>query len=311
MPFFFGPKGREYVYHSDRPALYLVRRGTAPGTLDTALKEQALARGVEIRFKHKCERLPRGGVVAHGPRRPNVISVGYVFETDTADGVFAALSDELAPKGYAYLLIHRGRGTVASCMFEDFHEEKVFVERTVEFFRRNVGFEMKASRRFGGLGNFYWVDTARHGTLLLAGEAAGFQDALWGFGLRYAMVSGSLAARAAVAGAPETYDDLWERRFGRLLRASAVNRFVYELMGSIGYGKLLRDLDRTSDVRACLRRRYALKAWKRVLAPLAHRKFRFDGGASCAEPSCDCTWCRYRNSPPAGTDEGSPVAHAP
>ena len=40
--------------------------------------------------------------------------MGYVFDTDMSDGVFGVLSDRLAPKGYAYLLIHRGRGTIGA-----------------------------------------------------------------------------------------------------------------------------------------------------------------------------------------------------
>lgn len=41
------------------------------------------------------------------------------------------LSDELAPKGYSYLLIHSGRGTVASCLFEDYHRD-MMADRNAE-----------------------------------------------------------------------------------------------------------------------------------------------------------------------------------
>jgi len=55
---------------------------------------------------------------------------------------------------------------------------------------------MTNPRPFGGFGNLYTGQAVRKGRLLYTGEAAGFQDALFGFGLRYAMLSGHLAARA-------------------------------------------------------------------------------------------------------------------
>lgn len=293
---FFGPDGQEHVYRSARPAFYLVRRGSDTGTLDAGLKKTCLSEGVEFRFLQRRDYLPDGGVVAQGPHRPNVIAVGYVFTSESADGAFAVLSDELAPKGYSYLLIQGGRGTVAACLFDNFHEEKLYLERTVTFFREKVGFDMKNARRFGGLGNFHWVDSARRGRIILAGEAAGFQDALWGFGLRYAMLSGYLAGRALSRGEPERFDRLWKERLGGLLRTSVVNRYLYELAGSSGYRWLLRALDGSDDVREWLRAHYSPRRWKRLLTPLARRAIRGREERVCAMPGCDCTWCRCAHS---------------
>jgi len=64
------------------------------------------------------------------------------------------------------------------------------------FFREKVELKMTNPRPFGGFGNLYTGQAVRKGRLLYTGEAAGFQDALFGFGLRYAMLSGHLAARA-------------------------------------------------------------------------------------------------------------------
>ena len=96
---YYDPTGREYVFRSERPIWYLVRRGSDSGTLDQSLKSQALAAGVDLRLSTVQKHLPDGGIVAHGPRRPDAIAVGYVFETDRANGAFAAISDQLAPKG--------------------------------------------------------------------------------------------------------------------------------------------------------------------------------------------------------------------
>ena len=41
-----------------------------------------------------------------------------------ADGVWVILDDELAPQGYAYLLVMNRRGTVKSCMFSGFKRKR-------------------------------------------------------------------------------------------------------------------------------------------------------------------------------------------
>lgn len=302
----FDPSGREHVCRSSsRPLFYLVRRGPEDGTLDSSLKAQAIARGVAIRFGEPRHRLPDGGIVAEGPHGSDAVAVGYVFRTGAADGAYGALSDRLAPKGYAYLLVSGGRGTVASCMFRDFHNEKTYLARTVEFFQERVGFDLRDPRRFGGAGNVAVPRTARRGRLLFAGEAAGFQDALWGFGMRYAMVSGSLAARCVVAGRPEDYDRRWRERLGGLLRTGIVNRWVYGMLGDRGYRALARSLDRAGDARAWARRLYRPSLPKGILYPAARRLVRSSRRERlCAVEECDCTWCRCRR-------EATGVAIAP
>jgi flavin-dependent dehydrogenase len=309
---FFDPEGREYLYRSPRPLFYLVRRGRGPGTLDQGLKAQALEAGVEIRFRDPVTRLPQGGIVAGGPRGPDAIAVGYVFETDRADGVFGVLSDRLAPKGYAYLLVAGGRGTVATCLFDDFHREKEYLERTLDFFRRKAGLDMRHPALFGGTGNVLLPSTARHGNILFAGEAAGFQDALWGFGMRLAMNSGNLAARVLLAGTPSEYDRLWRRRLGGLLRVSIVNRFAFSRMGDGGYVRLMRSIGRAADAREWLRRHYGPSICKWLAFPFARRKNRSRRAPpGCALSGCDCTWCRAHPRSAARRRALEPILPAP
>jgi len=290
---FFDPPGREYRYRSPEPLFYLVRRGPGPGTLDDALKSAAVTAGVEIRFQEPWTRLSEGGIVAGGPRAADVVAVGYVFETDRADGVYGVLSDRLAPKGYAYLLVCAGRGTVATCLFGDFAREAEYLDRTVAFFRDRAGLQMRQAVRFGGAGNILLPRTARQGRILFAGEAAGFQDALWGFGIRIGMISGHLAARALLDCVPERYDHAWRRRLGGLLRASLVNRYAFSRMGDAGYGRLMRSIATMADARLWLRRHYSPTLWKRFAFPLvrwlvlSHRE-----PPACDWPTCDRIWCR-------------------
>lgn len=295
---FFGPDGRDYLCRSERPLWYLVRRGPEVGTLDTALEIQARRAGVELHFESAVSHLPEGGVVAQGPRRPDAIAVGYVFDCPGADSAYAAVSEELAPGGYAYLLICWGRATMATCLFAHFHEEQAYLARTVEFFQRKVGVRLTNARRFGGYGNFSFDLRVRKGSLLYVGEAAGLQDALFGFGMRFALESGHLAARSWVEGRPSSYDSECRRRFGRLLRAARVNRFVYELIGDRGHLKALGRLSSISDPRAWLRSQYRARWRTLLLYPLARRRRARAASlvADCLE-GCDCTFCRCTRGP--------------
>jgi len=294
---FFDAAGRDYSVRSQQPLWYQVRRGPEPGSLDQALKQQALTAGVKICFNTPRHHLPAGGIVAHGPRRIDAVATGYLFETDSADGAYAAVSDRLAPGGYAYLLVWGGRGTIATCQFADFHNSKEYAERTVDFFRDKVGLKMAAPRPFGGFGNLYTGQAVRKGHLLYAGEAAGFQDALFGFGLRYAMLSGHMAASAWLGGRPETYDLLCRKRFSRSLKLAVVNRYLYQGFGDRGYAKLVRTLHATADPRAWLRRYYGSGHVRQLVYPFARRRImkKVELVTGCKE-GCDCTWCRCHHA---------------
>ena len=290
---FFDPEGRQYCCKSESPLFYLVRRGPRPGTLDDTLRRQAEALGVRIVYNDPQQHLPGGGIVAAGPQRAPAIAVGYLFDTDAADGAYAVAADSLAPKGYGYLLVHQGRGTVASCIFSDFHQEQEYLKRTVAFFRRHVGVKLVNPSRFGGHANAYLLPASRKGNMLYVGEAAGFQDALFGFGMRFAMVSGALAAGAWLDGDPGLYDRLWKPRLRGLLRVGLVNRFLFERLGDAGYTRHMPGVARNRDGRSFLRGHYAPTWWKSALFHLvrpALRK-RIEAPPTMTE-GCDCTFCR-------------------
>ena len=265
----FDPAGRSFTFRSPTPFYYLVRRGPAAGTLDTALRDQALRAGVVIRFQDPVEQLPADGVVARGPRGGDTIAAGFVFDTDAADGCYGVMDDRLAPKGYAYLLIHRGRGTLATCMFAELHEARRRLERTVAYFQERLGVGMRHPRHFGGLGALTRRPALRAGGLVFAGEAAGLQDALWGFGIRYAVRSGWLAARRVTAPADRRGARRAERQLERMCRAGRVNRFIYERLGNPGYAVFLRLMSRARDPRDWLAERYAPSLTKTLLAVAA------------------------------------------
>ncbi|WP_020677980.1 NAD(P)/FAD-dependent oxidoreductase [Geopsychrobacter electrodiphilus] len=302
---FFDDRGKEYLCRSALPLWYLVRRGGGAGSLDQVLKQQALTAGVEIRFNTEHRHLPAGGIVAYGPRRTDVVAAGYLFETDCPDGAYAVVSDQIAPKGYAYLLVSGGRGTMAVCQFADLRSCKTYLDKAVDFFQKKIGLRMTNSKFFSGFGNIFPSRRARKGQLLYAGEAAGFQDALFGFGMRYAMVSGHLAAQAMLAACPEDYEILLKRRFESMFKLSVVNRYIYESLGTLGYHNLLQRLCSASDPRAWLQHFYCSGRVRKLAFPFVRRStaHKAELVTSCKE-GCDCIFCRCRPAVQAKLSEG-------
>ena len=193
----FDAWGNAYPIRGDRPLYYLMRRGGHDRSLEFALVKQAIGAGVEVWFGDRVANPVGSIVLAVGPGTADAIAAGYGFETDRPDGNWTAFSDRLAPLGYAYLLIHAGRGTVASCKFTGFKRQAEYVERTVAFFRDKAELKMRNPKPFGGFAKFRLPRTALQGGHPVVGDQAGFQDALADFGMRYALRSGILAADAA------------------------------------------------------------------------------------------------------------------
>ena len=287
--------GNAFSMQSPSPLFYMVERGPGPDTLDSALLRQALALGVEVRFNSSLRKLEGAGILATGPKAADAIAVGYHFDTRMDDGFWVIADDRLAPKGYAYLLTMGGKGTVKSCMFSGFQRKGVYVQRTVERFRQLVGLRMVNPRRHGGVGNFHLPVNARSGHRLVVGEQAGFQDTLWGFGMRAAMTSGVLAARSLLDG--EDYNGRWCRSLKPAMETAVVNRFVYSLLGNRGYRWVLKRQAKFSDARLLMLQSYRPSGLKRLLLPLAQLRYcsqRQD--TPCSHDGCDCIWCRHGNN---------------
>ncbi|SMF27818.1 Dehydrogenase (flavoprotein) [Tistlia consotensis] len=288
----FDSRGGRYPVQSRQPLFYLVRRGSDEGSLDRALLRQAVAAGAEVRFEDRVGASRGPSVLAIGPRSADAIAVGYLFETDGPDGAWLILDHRLAPLGYAYLLIQGGRGTVATCLFGDFRRQADYLARTVAAFRDRADLEMRDPRPFGGFVNFRLPRSAVQGGSPVVGEQAGFQDALAGFGMRYALRSGLLAARSILEGTD--YTILWRSELLPLLQAGTVNRFVFNLTGERGWRAAARRLGQ-GDAREALGRFYRPSVASRLLFPVARLRYR----APLHDPSCDhidchCVWCECR-----------------
>lgn len=287
----FDAEGTEHAVRGDRPLFYLVGRG-GDESLEHHLLEQAVEHGAEVRFGDRVDKIDGPAVLAGGPRTAEIIAAGYIFETDQADGCYVAFDDRLAPLGYSYLLIQDGRGTLASCMFTGFKQQSEYVTRTVNFFAAKTGLEMHNRRPFGGFGNLRLPRTGIQGGHPVAGEHAGFQDALAGFGMRYALRSGILAARSIIDGTD--YTKAWQRDLMPLLRAGVVNRFLFNSIGARGRNWAVRRLIGTNTPRQ-LGRLYRPSLLTRLIFPVAQTRLQAPlADPSCDHSACDCIWCRHQ-----------------
>ena len=286
----FDTQGRAHQVRSERPLFHLLRRGPGEGTLDRGLLEAARAAGVEITFNDRVREVDGAAIIATGPRRADVIAVGYTFRTAHPDGAWLALGEKLAPGGYAYLLIAGGRGTLASCMFRNFHDQSARLEATRAFFTRQLGLRMDEPRQFGGYGNFHMPRSAVQGGKLVVGERAGFQDAFAGFGIRTALRSGILAARAIVEN--HSFDALWYQEIAPTQLRGLLNRAMFDRTGGALLDRMVRRAAR-GDAGRAVGRAYRPNALSRLAAPLIARAWREPANQrDCNEPGCGCVLCK-------------------
>lgn len=198
--YFYGPKLKQIKVQTSRPLFYLIERGSNSNSLDQGLKLQAEEAGVNLLWGEKLESVKDGNViVGSGPKAADAIAKGLLFNTSHKDVFVGYLDNKIAPKAYSYLLVNKGKATFATCMFEDFKNERLYYERALELMRKTVDIDIRDEKEFGGFVNFFNEPIiSKDERILYVGENAGFQDALWGFGIKYAMYSGYLAAKSII-----------------------------------------------------------------------------------------------------------------
>ena len=257
---------------SGKPIFYLVKRGAGGGSLDEGLKKQAIALGIEILFKRRIASSSEEAVIiGTGPKTADFIAAGITFDTEMNDRAAVVFDDEIAPKGYAYLLVNNGYGTAATVIYDDCKNEKKYFGNMLEFFKNNKPFNIKNEKRFGGRGNFFIGDTQVYHNKIYIGEAAGFQDYLWGFGMRYAILSGYMAANSIISGL--NYDLLWKKELKPMLETSLVNRYLFEKFGNTGYRYLAKKFAK-GDPCDFLKRNYNQSFLKNLLLPVAKSRYK-------------------------------------
>ncbi|HVR43051.1 MAG TPA: NAD(P)-binding protein [Thermoanaerobaculia bacterium] len=284
---------------SATPYGFFIRRGPFEGSLDRGLLAQARELGVVVRFGSRLAS-EEADVVATGPSTPDGLAREITFVSDEEERVEVYFDHRLSPGGYSYLFILDGVGTFGCAIVSDFRRIDEYFEASLARALSLTPARVDREQRTGySYMNFHLKRTSVAGTTSFTGEAAGFQDYLFGLGIRYALKSGWLAGRAILEERP--FDELWTEELGQKQRTSLVNRFLYERGGNFGLSRFIRQAAAARDFNEYLASWHRDRWWKRLAEPLVRRLWRHEG--TCRhEPGAH--WCRARDTrmkvPPLG-----------
>ncbi len=217
---------------TDGVAFRVVERGTADHTIDQGFKRIALESGVKIHYGTR-KNAKDCDIVAAGPKESSAVAFGEIFETSHPNLVAFQLNDRLAPGAYSYMIIIDGVGLICTCLWRKQRKSGRYLNETIAWYEMNYELDRKPIKRVGGKGDFglpaKYVFEGRY----YVGEAGGLQDFMWGFGMRYAVTSGVLAAKAILGECD--YEREVRDRLVPLVRASAINRFLMNRVGDRGF----------------------------------------------------------------------------
>ncbi len=292
--YFYGPNLKKIKVKSARPLFYLIERGSNENSLDRGLLKQAEDAGVNIFWEQKLDAVKEGkAIVGSGPKAADAIAKGIVFKTSYKNIFIGFLDNKIAPKGYSYLLVNEGKATFATCLFEDFKNEKLYFKKALNRLDSIVDIEKIDQHEFGGFVIFFNEPKySKDNRILYVGENAGFQDALWGFGIKYAILSGYYAAQSIIFN--KSYKALCEKYLSPKLQTSFANRFLFAHFTNFGYSFILSRLKNFDDVILPLRKHYNQSNSKKIVYQIAKRWYKtrlID--KQCLHHNCDCVWCRH------------------
>jgi len=294
---FYDHRHTARVIRSDEPYGWFIRRGAEDGTLDRGLLAQARALGVNVVFN---SRLEGADIVATGPAAPDGLAREMTWRSSDPERIDVFFDHKLSPGGYSYLFILDGYATFGCAIVADFKRIDEYFEHSLIAAKKVHAFEVPAETRTGySYMNFHLKQHATSNGSRFVGEAAGFQDYLFGLGIRYALTSGHLAARSIIEG--RDFDELWTHELRAKQETSLVNRFLYESGGNFGLSMFVRRAGRARDFHRYLSGWHQRTWWKILLTPLVRRFWRHDGRC-LHKPGPH--WCRSRDTemkvPPLG-----------
>lgn len=299
---FFDHHGRHREVKSEEPYGYFIRRGPFESTLDRGLLRQARDRGVDVRFESRIK--PEDAdIVATGPASPDGLAKEITFDAEGPEVIDVYFDHHMSPGGYSYLFILDGTATFGCAIVSDFKNIDRYFDHSLARARTLREFDPDTNRRTGySYMNFHLKEQATLEGSRFVGEAAGFQDYLFGLGIRYALTTGHLAALSILEEVP--FDELWRTEIAPKQETSVANRFLYELGGNAGLSIFTRDAGRAKDLRKYLYGWHRRSWWKSLLSKIVQRFWRHDGRCQ-HKPGIH--WCRARSTqitvPPLGPVE--------
>lgn len=214
------------------PADFILRGGK--GSLEYGLYEQAKEAGVKFKFN---ETINDAKIVSTGPYKCDMLAYGEIFnDLNLPKNTFFYMHDDrFSPIGWYFYIVPLPDGK-----FEAVNCTSVpYTNKTKELFDRaikerpalkDIIGNNKPVGSFGGMGSFEFKRQRIIDGKLYVGEAAGFQDAMRGFGIKYAIESGYVAARSIKEN--KDYEKLWREQFLKQFKIDTSRRGIVRLLGS-------------------------------------------------------------------------------
>lgn len=229
----FTPKNKKIILKSKQPMFYVLKRGNKGNTIDNHLKKLAKKAGVFIKFNSTAQK-KKINVIATGAKKIQGLAHGFKFKTNLPDGIYGFLDETIAKKDYAYIANVNGEATLANVLFTDFKNATKLRDLCVKKFKAVLGdFSMKQMKEFSGFDAYQYSKRKQKNGIIYIGSAGGFQDTLYGFGIRQALISGYCAAHAIVY--ESNYDSLWKKHILKEHMNEIVLRWFFDMFNNKGY----------------------------------------------------------------------------
>lgn len=240
--------------HTEGIAFRIVERGTDEHCIDQGFKRMAVEAGAEIHYDTRRE--PGDcHIIAAGPKETSAVAYGEIFHTDHPNQVSFQLNDKLGPGAYTYLIVIDGIGLICTCLWRQQSKSSRYLNETIAWYEQRYVLNRRPIKRVGGKGDFAQPNKYVHEGRYYVGEAGGLQDCMWGFGMRYAITSGVLAAKSILGECD--YETEVRGRLVPLVRTSAINRFLMNRVGDRGFKMVanhwMRDQEKKGDGLAFMR----------------------------------------------------------
>jgi len=240
------PSGKSMTIQPEngKPLFYSVKRGPDHISIEHQLYKQSLKLGADVVFNSASDlKSSDANIISVGGVYNNIWAYGSVYADANIDEetILFFMDNRYCPKGYIYAVPYGKELTVATTtfeigapipqLFEKFVSENPVAKDALDgatFVKHTSGFEYANIPQ-----------TAVVNGKIIAGSAAGFIDPSRGFGIKYALLSGMLAAQSIIE--KTDYDALWKAAFEKELLEGFKRRFLLERMSNDDYEKFITD----------------------------------------------------------------------
>ncbi len=255
----------------EKTIFYIFERGPGENSMENQLLKEAKDLGVRVVMGRPVDE-ENVDIVATGGRRMDIFAYGHIYSglNVPKNTAYIIYDDLYAPKGYIYILTANGKTVIVSVSFEKKKFRylpanfSIFLRKN-EFVRKMVGKKETVSK-ISGFGNYDIVNTAKEDGRYYVGERGFFMDASKGFGIRYAIMTGHLAAKAITDGLD--YNRLWKKVLKEELERNLKRRILLNKFTNKDYDLMLKKIGSKVDIEGYIRETRKLKKHIDLFFPL-------------------------------------------